>query len=150
MNARATSSFRKSRFVIMNAKDNSRMSRQQDTQDTDKITASQTGSAPKGATRSQRRKRQRQRNESAREFLAWMPPLRHWPRNPESFKPEDSEIFRWMLENPRIVEALHGLEGAKRYNALAPDAGLRQSQKGGSLQQGDSTDSRGRTLPSIR
>jgi hypothetical protein len=73
---------------------------------------------PRSPTRSQRRKRQRQRNETAREFLAWMPPLRHWPRNPEPFKDEDSEIFNWMLENPMIVEALDGLEGAERYKAL--------------------------------
>jgi hypothetical protein len=74
--------------------------------------------AQKGPTRSHRRKRQRQRNETAREFLAWMPPLRHWPRNPEPLKDEDSEIFNWMLENPMIVEALDGLEGAERYKAL--------------------------------
>src|SRR5262245_61037384 len=42
----------------------------------------------------------------AREFLAWMPPLRHWPRKSEPFKPEDSEIFRWMLKQPRILEEL--------------------------------------------
>jgi hypothetical protein len=95
------------------------MSHQQDTQAIDKITASQSDNAPKRPTRAQRRKRQRQRNEIAREFLAWMPPLRHWPRNLEPFKPDDSEIFRWMLENPRIVEALDGLEGADRYKALA-------------------------------
>ena len=50
--------------------------------------------------------------------LAWMPPLRHWPRNPEPFTAEDSEIFNWMLENPRIIEALDGVEGAKLYRAL--------------------------------
>jgi hypothetical protein len=92
---------------------------QEDTQDTGNLTASQSDNAPKKPTRAQRRKRQRQRNETAREFLAWMPPLRHWPRNPEPFKPEDSEIFRWMLANPMIVEALEGLEGADRYRALA-------------------------------
>ena len=95
------------------------MSHQEDQQDTDKTTASQSDNASSKPTRAQRRKRQRQRNEIAREFLAWMPQLRHWPRDPEPFKPEDSEIFQWMLKNPRIVEALDGLEGAERHKALA-------------------------------